>query len=341
MEEKMIDSKALSTKLKYCQNLLTIALNNNIFLKSKNDKLNILVNNLDIELELKTDIESNIQALVDGKKLYQIISQASDDIELSATEKQLKIKYGSSNFKINLIDNEYIAFPKFKTMNSVKCNLKKALNRTSFVVSDKKSIRSHVLNGVYFDFKSGNIVATDGHRLAIYFTNIIENSEESIIVPYETIKILELLIEDEIEILWNDSMVEFRGDDFSLRSKLIDGKYPNYITLIPKNQCSFMIDAKKLTAIINRISVISEHLIFNFEKKDLIVSSTSDEGEAIETQLTDYNGQDMKISFNAPYLKDVLSKLDGEIRFELKDNKTAGIIRHGNYQYILMPLRVK
>lgn len=337
-------NKSIATKLKHCQNLLSSMSGNSVFLTSEDRHLKILANNLDIELELFTDIEANIQAFVDGKKLYQIISQASDsEIKLSAIKKQLKIQYDKVSYQLNLIDSEYVTFPKFGEIDSIKCNLKEAIRKTAFVVADRDAVKYRPsISGLYFDFRNGVIVATDGYRLAIYYLHTIDETKEPFLVPYEAVKILEALMKDEIEISWDKTMVEFRGDDFRLCSKLMGENYPDFVKIIPKNQCSFMIDAKELSSTVNRVSLINERIVFDFRdlaKENLIISSYSEYGNAQEAKVTDYNGSDMKISLNANYLKDVLSRLDGEIRFELNDEKSAIVIRQKNYQYILMPMR--
>ena len=221
----------------------------------------------------------------------------------------------------------------------------------------------YYLNGLYIHTASANnknylrAVATDGHRLAQYQVSspaTITKDNFGVIAPKKLIFELRKLIEDikeNVRIDLSDRKIRFSFNETILISKLIDGKFPDYEKVIPKNTSNtFSINRKKFLESINRISTISSEksraIKLNLNKDKLTISANNLEegGSGVEEINIKYNGPSLDIGFNSGYLKEIINQFTlEEITILFSDSTAPTIIKDSSKAeslYVLMPMRV-
>jgi DNA polymerase-3 subunit beta len=247
----------------------------------------------------------------------------------------------------NFNDNEFFINSK---------NLLKILNKCKFSVSNDET--RHYLSGVFFhqtqieDKIFLTAAATDSHRMSISKIRLKNKIEfEPVILPKKTIFQLCSILEDfdgDIKISNIKSKIKFEINDSILISKLIDGKFPNYVQVIPKeNQKKLEIDLKLFLNSVDRVASVSldkkDGVKFSLSKDtlDLSVNNTNS-GEGKESLIVKFD-HELDISFNSRYLIDVASELDGEkIEIYLKDTGLPALIKDPSdfdSIYVIMPMK--
>ena len=200
-----------------------------------------------------------------------------------------------------------------------------------------------------------NFVGTDGHRLAKYSIQNYDNAKEvnGVIIPKKTInELYKLLSEnsDNIEIEISSNKIIFYIGKLVFISKLIDGTFPDYKRVIPKNNNEVLdINRTNLLSAVDRVSTIvnEKSPVIKFKLlKDLVNLSTfnNDNSSATEDIKAKYHGKEIEIGFNAKYIMDILDNLEGkEIKISFNDNSSPIIIHEkidSENIYVLMPMRV-
>jgi len=218
----------------------------------------------------------------------------------------------------------------------------------------------YYLNGIYLHaadkdgMKVLRAVATDGHRLARFEMPLPEGAAEmpGIILPRKAVAEIRKLVEeagDSIKIELSESKIRFSFDHIVLTSKLIDGTFPDYQRVIPQgNDKVVEVNPKLFSSAIDRVSTISDGksraVKITFEGKTMTLSANSPEAGSATEDL-EVNGNDnMEIGFNARYLMDITSQIEGDgCRLTLADSASPTIIEDigdAASLYVLMPLRV-
>jgi DNA polymerase-3 subunit beta len=322
-----------------------------------------------------TDLEVGVRGRVDGevikegtitvnaKKLYEIIREVPDEqVQLKRLENEwVEIKSGKSVFKIvGMEAREFPQFPKFdsKGLSTTPASIiREMIERTIFSVSTDETRYS--LNGVFIeesDQGKVRMVATDGHRLAFDQRNLSSlGLSKGVILPRKGLAELKKLLESGedgvVSLGFKENMGLVIKDKVELFMRLIEGDFPDYTKVIPKDNPNIAkIEHNEFLQAIRRVSILSSErykgikLEFK-EDKVSISASNPDLGEAVEEIEAEYKGKPVAIGFNARYLIDVLAVLrgDGDVEIELKDELSPSIIRKGGdegYIYVLMPMRL-
>ncbi len=365
-----VNQQDLQQALNYCQGVIekrsTLPILSNILLDASNSKLTITatdldlifihqLNNVEIQEEGKTTTTSSI--------MYDIIRKfnSGKKINLSLTDiNKLQVESEKSIFNLNCISatefpltdenfnqNEFIIKSK---------QLLKLLNKCKFSVSNDET--RHYLSGIYFhqteveDKNYLTAVATDSHRMSISKIRLEEKIDfDPIILPKKTIFQLCSLLDSydgDVKVSNVKSKIKFELNNSILISKLIDGKFPNYIQVIPKNnQKKLEIDLKLFLNSVDRVASVSldkkDGVKFNLSKDtlDLSVNNTNS-GEGKET-LTAKFDHDLEISFNSRYLIDVASQLDGDrVEIFFNDSGSPALIKDpGDFDsiFVVMPMK--
>lgn len=196
-----------------------------------------------------------------------------------------------------------------------------------------------VMSGVFFQFSSENLtfVATDAHKLVKYTrTDVTADKTAEFIMPKKPLNLLKGVLggDDDVTIEYNDSNAKFTFDNFVLVCRLIDGKYPNYEAVIPKeNPNKLTVDRASFLNSVRRVSIFSSkttHQIrlkmagteLNISAEDLDFSNKAD-----ERLNCDYQGDDMQIGFNSRFLSEMLNNLNSdEVLIEMSLPNRAGIL---------------
>jgi len=348
-----------------------ITILHNFLLRAENNIVTLIATDLDtttIIVKEEANVIENGATVINAKKLSDLVkSIKSDKITLESDENEkILLSYSKSRFKLSGISAEdypNISYSKkdeyiFK-MEGVF--FKYLLDYTSFAVSKDVGI----LSGLNFEIRKEfvRIVATDSHKLGLCDNkreiNINENSDIILpldfVIPTKTAKNLSDSINDEtlISIDYKDNSVIFKFENSIIISKLLEGKYPNYEAVIPKNNDNVAIlDRKNLIDAINIASVLSDvnqHKVNFFFGSDLVISSSNSEigGETEQHIEIDYTGEEIQIAFNANYILEMLRVIKTDkIEFYMNNSKLPVIVKPsplGEDQEVillLMPLRI-
>tara|TARA_B100000427_G_scaffold327647_1_gene338869 strand:- start:931 stop:2058 length:1128 start_codon:yes stop_codon:yes gene_type:complete len=364
--------KSLSFVQNIVESKATIPILANVLLEAKQGRLNVSATDMDITIFDKikvNNIESEGSTSVPAQTLYNVIKELSDDnpINLSYDQNSKKLSLDSSNSKFVFSCLPKEEFPissneTFKTNFDLESDLlKEIIDKTYFATSNEET--RYYLNGLYLHTTTLNnknylrTVATDGHRLAQYQINtpqaIVKNNF-GVIIPKKLIFELRKLIDDlkgNIKIELSERKIKLSFNETIIISKLIDGKFPDYEKVIPKNTSNaFSINRKKFLESINRISTISSEkskaikLNLNKDKLTISASNLEEGGSGIEEITIKYNGPTLDIGFNSGYLKEIINQLTlDEITILFSDSTAPTIIKDASKAeslYVLMPMRV-
>ena len=365
-----INQQDLQKALNYCQGVVekrsTLPILSNILLNAKNSKLTITATDLDLIFIHEL---SNIEVLEEGKTttsssiMYDIVRKFSSGkkINLTLNDKyKLHLESDKSVFNLNCIDASEFPLTDENFDSSVfslkSKQLLKLLNKCKFSVSNDET--RHYLSGIYLhqteveDKNYLTAVATDSHRMSISKIKLEKKIDfEPIILPKKTIFQLCSLLDNydgEVKISNIKSKIKFELKNSILISKLIDGKFPNYIQVIPKNNKKKLdIDLKSFLNSVDRVASVSldkkDGVKFNLTKDvlNLSVNNTSS-GDGKETLTVKFD-HDLEISFNSRYLIDVASQLDGEkIEIFFNDTGSPALIKDpGDFDsiFVVMPMK--
>ncbi len=365
-----LNQQDLQKSLNYCQGVIekrsTLPILSNVLLDASDSKLTITATDLDLIFINKI---SNVEILEEGKTttsssiMYDIVRKFSSGKKInfsSIGENKIHLESEKSDFNLNCIsasefpltdenfnDNEFFINSK---------NLLKLLNKCKFSVSNDET--RHYLSGIFFhqtqidDKNFLTAAATDSHRMSISKVRLKEKINfESIILPKKTIFQLCSLLEDyegEVKVSNIKSKIKFELSNSVLISKLIDGKFPNYVQVIPKeNQKKLQVDLKLFLDSVDRVASVSldkkDGVKFNLKKDVLNLSvNNTNSGDGKESLNVKFE-HDLDISFNSRYLIDVASQLDGDqIEIYFKDTGSPALIKDpGDFDsiYVVMPMK--
>ena len=364
-----LNQQDLQQALSYCQGVIekrsTLPILSNILLDVKNSNLTITATDLDLifihQIENVEVIEEGSTTTV-SSTMYDIIRKlsAGKKINLSLTENKLKVESEKSLFNLNCMSAaEFPLTDENFNQNEFSIKSKhflKLLNKCKFSVSNDET--RHYLSGIFFhqtqveDKNFLTAAATDSHRMSISKIKLENKVEfEPIILPKKTIFQLCSLLENydgDVKISNIKSKIKFEINNSILISKLIDGKFPNYIQVIPKNnQKKLEIDLKLFLDSVDRVASVSldkkDGVKFNMSKDLLKLSvNNTNSGDGKESLNVKFD-HDLEISFNSRYLIDVASQLDGEkIEIFFNDTGSPALIKDPSdfdSIFVVMPMK--
>ncbi len=365
-----VNQKDLQNSLNYCQGVIekrsTLPILSNVLLEAKDANLKITATDLDlIFIQNITNIEifDEGQTTTSSSIMYDIVRKFNNEKKINfnlLSENKINLESDKSSFNLNCLkasefpateenfkENEFI-------LNSKK--LLKLLNKCKFSVSNDET--RHYLSGIFFHLTDSEnkqfltAVATDSHRMAISKILLSEQiSFEPIILPKKTIYQLCSLLDDydgDVKISNVKSKIKFEFNNSILISKLIDGKFPNYFQVIPKdNQKKLEIDLEPFLISVDRVASVSldkkDGLRMSLENNNLNLSvNNSNSGDGKESLNVKFEHQ-LDISFNPRYLIDVASNMDGDkIEIYLKDTGSPALIKDPSdfdSIYVIMPMK--
>ena len=365
-----VNQQDLQQALNYCQGVIekrsTLPILSNVLLEINSGNLTITATDLDLIFIHKI---SNVEILEEGKTttsssiMYDIVRKISSGSKISfsnPSESKLQLESEKSLFNLNCISaSEFPLTDENFNQNefSIKSkDLLKLLNKCKFSVSNDET--RHYLSGIFFHLTQNEdktfltAAATDSHRMSISKIRLQDKIDfEPIILPKKTIFQLCSLLEDfegDVKISNVKSKIKFELNNSILISKLIDGKFPNYIQVVPKeNQKKLEIDLKSFLNSVDRVASVSldkkDGVKFNLTKDTLNLSvNNTNSGDGKESLAVKFE-HELDISFNSRYLIDVASQLDGQsIEIYLKDTGSPALIRDpADYDsiYVVMPMK--
>ena len=341
----------------------TLPVLSNILFEARDGEVRMSGTDLDVAVRVRVpaDVKQPGSLTAPGKKLQEIVRELPDNpVEVTTRGEQIELKCGKSHFKLNGLPAD-----EFPTLTDIDfgsgltvtgTNLNGLIHRTSFAVSTEES--RPILNGVLWELRDGEMkmVATNGHRLARMSVPVEATGTRAadFIVPPAALGQVQRLFKDSdsIEVARSDNHLGFRAASTEVYTRLIEGTYPNYEQVIPRdNDKTATIDKKALESAVRRMAVVASdqtHRIrLKFEPNRVHLNVlTPDLGEGHDELEIDYQGSELEIGFNANYLLEVLRYMPSdEVKFSFKAPERAATMEPVGqnvpaYLCLVMPLRL-
>jgi DNA polymerase III subunit beta len=348
----------------------TMPILSNVLIEAEKDQISLTTTNLDlgIRCKIKAEVKESGAVTLPVKRLASIVRELpqADVVVDAAPNHQVKISSGGSNFRIMGIGKEeFPPLPEFgdeKAFTLEQAELLAMLRSVAYAQSQDET--RYILNGVYFNFKDAkfNLVATDGRRLALIGKEmeIPAESAGSIILPAKTVNELTRLLDkgEKVKINFNDRRCAFQitsnktesglVDSIYLYSKVVEGNYPNYNQVIPKETHQrIKLERELFLQCVHRAALVcsdkANQVRLKLSSNLLEITAQSpDFGEAHESMVINYSGPDLQVAFNPVFLMDPLKALGkDEVFFEVKDEISPGVFKTtDNFTCVIMPVRL-
>jgi DNA polymerase III subunit beta len=342
----------------------------NVLIEAEKDHISLTTTNLDlgIRCRIKAEVKEGGAVTLPVKRLAGIVRELPNvDVSVdSSASHQVKIASGGSNFRImGLAPDDFPKLPDTaddKTFSLDQLELAAMLGNVAYAQSTDET--RYILNGVYFNFKDGKVslVATDGRRLALVAKElpVPAASAGAIILPAKTVaELLRLLGKGEkLSIAFNERRAAFQietGKDSSglteniyLFSKVVEGNYPNYQQVIPKETHQrIKLERELFLQCVHRAALVTSEKSNSVKIKlsaNLleITASSPDFGESHESMAISYSGPELQVAFNPQFIMDPLRALTkDEVFFELKDEVSPGVFKTlESFVCVIMPVRL-
>jgi DNA polymerase-3 subunit beta len=324
----------------------TLPILDNFLFEIEDGKIKIIASDLETTMisEITTESSSNGQITIPSKILIDTLKTFSNQPLTFLVDEDTKgIEISSENGNYKLAGQDAKEFPKVPELSSSSSFLipstvlLNAINKTLFA-SGNDELRP-VMSGVFCELSEESItfVATDAHKLVKHTrSKISSNSNSSFILPKKPLSLLKNNIDNdsEINVEFNETNVRFLLDNITLICRLIDGKYPNYDAVIPKdNPNKLVINKDELLNSIKRVSIYASKTTHQIRLKIAgsqlqITSEDLDFANKAEERLTcSYEGEDIEIGFNSRFVIDMLNNIGSDqICLEMSAPNRAGII---------------
>lgn len=301
------------------------------------------------------------------KEFFDIVRALPERTAVLRREANNRVRLTSGSAEFNIVGQpaeDYPPFPRAEKVPLVAIEpgqLLEMIEKTQFAISADET--RHNLNGVYFEPAEGvvRLVATDGHRLCFVERTLAGDFglKRGVIVPRKgLLELRRLLSEDgtgSAELGFTETSGLFRRGDLTMVMRLIDGQFPDYMQVIPKEaDRTVQVDRPRLLETLKRMSLLSSDRSTNAVKIELqtdllrVSSQNPDLGEAKEEIVVAYQGTPLQIGFNARYLMDILQVIDTpQVRLELCDELSPGVLKpatdgtpESRYTAVVMPMRI-
>jgi len=336
----------------------------NVLLRKTGKRIELTTSDLEIQVRTADELggdDGNFNTTVGARKLIDILRSLPADqlVSLSAAQNKLTLQAGKSRFTLQTLPaedfplvNEAVDFgPAFSVPQKV---LRGLINQVHFAMA-VHDIR-YYLNGILFiaEGKQLTLVATDGHRLALAQATLDnEVPKQEVILPRKTVLELQRLLRDEdtaIEMQFAGNQARFSFSGMEFVTKLVEGKFPDYNRVIPKNHKNAVVLGRvPLLNSLQRAAILTSEKFkgvrINLEPGSLrIASSNAEQEEAKEELEVDYSGDSIEIGFNVTYLMDALANMGSEmVKLELQDTAASALFTmpgEPGFKYVVMPMRI-
>jgi DNA polymerase-3 subunit beta len=340
----------------------------NVLIRKTGENLELTTSDLEIQVRTRAELggdSGNFATTVGARKLIDILRSMPADqiVTLTANQNKLTLQGGKSRFTLQTLPSDDFPLvqeaadfgPAFSVPQKA---LKGLINQVHFAMA-VHDIR-YYLNGILFvaEGKSLTLVATDGHRLALAQATLdVEIPKQEVILPRKTVLELQRLLKDDgkddeglIEMRFAGNQAKFSFSGMEFVTKLVEGKFPDYNRVIPKNhKNSVTLGRAPFLASLQRAAILTSEKFkgvrVNLEPGTLrIASSNAEQEEAKEELEVDYGGDAIEIGFNVTYLIDALSNMSVDmIKMELQDTNSSALItvpEQAGFKYVVMPMRI-
>ena len=343
----------------------------NVLIKKSGNALQLTTSDLEIQIRTTAELggeAGDFSTTVGARKLIDILKTmpADQTVSLESSQNKLILKGGKSRFTLTSLPAEDFPLvqeaasfgPAFSVPQKV---LKSLMHQVSFAMA-VQDIR-YYLNGILFvaEGKTLSLVATDGHRLAFASATLdVEVPKQEVILPRKTVIELQRLLSDAsvpegqqapmIEMQFAANQARFSFGTMEFVTKLVEGKFPDYNRVIPKNhQNSVTLGRAPLLASLQRTAIMTSDKFkgvrLNLEPGTLrVASNNAEQEEAVDELDIDYGGDTIEIGFNVTYLIDALANMSQDmVKVELSDGNSSALLTipdNSTFKYVVMPMRI-
>ena len=336
----------------------------NVLLRKTGNAIQLTTSDLEIQIRTTAELggdTGDFTTTVGARKLIDILKTMPSDqtVSLESNQSKLILKGGKSRFTLQTLPAEDFPLvqeaasfgPAFSVPQKV---LKSLLGQVSFAMA-VQDIR-YYLNGILFvaEGTTLSLVATDGHRLAFASAQLdVEVPKQEVILPRKTVLELQRLLSDadgaiEMQFANNQAKFSFGGMEFV--TKLVEGKFPDYNRVIPKNHHnSVTLGRAPLLASLQRTAIMTSDKFkgvrLNIEPGLLrVASNNAEQEEAVDELDIDYGGDTIEIGFNVSYLIDALANMGQDmVKIDLADGNSSALMTipdNDKFKYVVMPMRI-
>ena len=371
-----INKEHFSTGLRQVTNIVSakpqMAVLGNVLIKAENDRVMLTSTNLDLGIRcaIKADVEAEGDITLPAKKLASLIAaMPQQEVTVESSDGQTaRIRSGRTDIKRfnGLKAEDFPALPSFVDQHSYELGPQELMNMLRSVsYAQSTDENRYILNSVFFNFAEGKLtlVATDGRRLALIWREmpISQEDEGSIILPAKTVAELSKLLAQgqKVKISLSERQVAFDievnedsaenglAGSIYLVSKIVEGNYPNYKQVIPKEaEQRIKVERELMLETVQRVALMTNDknnsVRLKIADNCLEISGQSAEyGEAREPIEVEYSGPEVQIGFNPEFLLSPLRNVSkDEVYFEFKDEMSPGVFKTlDNFLCVVMPLR--
>ena len=336
----------------------------NVLVRKNGDSIEFTTSDLEIQVRTSASLggdEGSLSTTVGSRKMIDILKSLPGDqvVSLTSSGTKLTLQAGKSRFTMQTLPaddfplvNEAVDFgPSFGVPQKV---LKSLIDQVHFAMA-VHDIR-YYLNGILFvaEGKTLTLVSTDGHRLGLAQATLeTEIPKQEVILPRKTVLELARLlanVDEPIEMRFAGNQAKFTFSGLEFVTKLVEGKFPDYNRVIPKNhKNSVILGRQPLLSSLQRAAILTSEKFkgvrVNLEPGALrIASSNAEQEEAKEELEIDYGGDAIEIGFNVTYLMDALNNIDHDmVKLELQDGNSSALItvpEQPGFKYVVMPMRI-
>ncbi|AOW46100.1 DNA polymerase III subunit beta [Acetobacter ascendens] len=363
--------KALAHIQSVAEKRNTIPILANVLIQAANGQLSLKATDMEIEVVegVPAKISREGATTAPAAVLYEIVRKLPDgvDVELDQADSEgpLLLRAGRYATRLNVLSVDDFPsmgagdFPyRFKLPATTLHSL---IDRTRFAISTEET--RYYLNGIFLHGTEVDgdpklrAVATDGHRLARVEADLPAGAAgmPGVIVPRKTVAEVRKLIDEapeKVEIALSETRIQFTAGPVTLTSKLIDGTFPEYERVIPRNNTRILrVGKKDFADAVARVAAISQErsrpVKLTLEPGLLTLSASSTEQGMAKEELDDnrisYDAEGLEIGFQARYLNDITDQVEKEVEFAFADSASPTIVRDVDSPsalYVLMPMRV-
>ena len=359
--------KALNSVVKGVASKTTMPILEGILIQTNDNEIKLTTYDLEIGIEyiMECEVKEQGSTVVNAIMFSEIIRKLPDtEIYITLNDKNLlEIECEGSLYKLATMNpEEFPELPKINIENSVDLDqktLKSMVRKTIFAVSIEEN--RPVFTGCLFEIVNNkiNVVAVDGFRLA-WSSNFLEkkNNDFKAVIPGKTLNEVNKIITDSFEpikIGVSKNQALFQMENCKIVTRLLDGEFLNYSSVIPKNwETRIRVNKRDLQECFERVSLISASSVekekkypvkVKIEVGKITISCTNQTGDAKEELYLETQGKELEVGFNPKYFLDALKVIDDEEIFvDFGTSVSPSVIRpieNEDYTYMILPIRMK
>jgi DNA polymerase-3 subunit beta len=320
--------------------ILLVAKDNTLTLRATDNEIGLALETKDTKI-----VEEGIST-ASGKKIAEIVRSLKDDeITVELIDSNLYLKQKNSKYKLPTFNaTEFPPFPAYENLPKI------GLSSQDLILAFKKATPAidtnnpkFELNGALLDIKTGgvNIVATDTKRLAIYQINEKNTEELSIIIPKKAIQEIQKIFYNDVDIFYAQTYLFIKSKEALFFTKLINGKFPDYHRIIPKEfKFKLTLQKDKFVEAIKQISIVSPEIKMTLMNDKIIFESLSEENMEAKTEIENtFDLEEFNIAFSSKYVLDFLSSIDSkEFLAYFNQPNMPFELNSDNFKTLIMPI---